>query len=166
MKFEDATKLVKERGPSKYRGVKLTLLEKLTNGLYEKSDHKAIETRTKTKKIATVKGWVGGVTDRQLRRAFKDIDELEVISRDNGTLTYRMRFDTLQGVQKAIDLAKKQTEESNAARAAKARVQRAAQRTLIAELVRRKHEDEHLSLMNVFEIVQYGARLFELAVAV
>lgn len=166
MKFEDAKKLVKERGPSKYRGVKLTLLEKLTNGLYEKSDHKPIETRIKTKKIATVKGWVGGVTDRQLRRAFKDIDELEVISREKGTLTYRMRFDTLQGVQKAIDLAKKQTEESNADRAAKARAQRTAQRALIAELLQGKREDEQLSSMNVFEIVQHGMRLFELAAAV
>jgi hypothetical protein len=166
MKFEEAKKLVAERGASKYSGTKLTLLQKLTNGLYEKSEQRPVETRIRTKRIATVKGWVGGKSDTQLRRAFREIEELEIISRDNGTITYRMRFDKLHDVQTALDISNKRIKEFKADRASKAREQRAINRALVADLVQRNLEDEKIAAMNVSEIVAHGAKLFELAAAV
>jgi hypothetical protein len=113
-----------------------------------------------------VKGWVGGKSDTQLRRAFREIEELEIISRDNGTITYRMRFDKLHDVPTALDISNKQIKEFKADRASKAREQRATNRALVADLVQRNLEDEKIASMTVFEIVQYGTRLFERAATV
>src|SRR5438477_6312649 len=98
--YKQAKELVKQRAATKYNGRTLTLLQKLTDSLYRPNDPEGdVEKREVSKKVLTIKGWVGGISDRHLRRILTDIDELHILSRFGGTITYRIAFESLNEVE-------------------------------------------------------------------
>lgn len=120
MNYQRAREIVKERAGAKYRGTALQLIQKLTNGLYDPNDDKsAVEDRVGLKKITTMCGWVG-VQDRQLRRLLEEIEEVTVISWQNGRVKYRMNLETLESVEKLADKTKRERKERDARRTEKA----------------------------------------------
>ena len=128
MTFEEVKKLAKEKGAGKYHGRRFTLFTKLTDGLYRQKPVDDIHQLKTTKRIRTVRAWLGGISDRQLRRLFESIEELEIVNRDSGTITYKMNFDKLATARTAVDIVSEQTSERNKDRAAKAREKRAEMR--------------------------------------
>jgi hypothetical protein len=123
--YQGAKALLKEKAPGKYRGTKLLLLQKMTNSLYNPNDDSGdVEKRMVSKKVTTVCGWVG-ITDRQLRAVLPEIEEVTIVSRNPGTITYTLNFEPLKSAEKQGDKKKRQQREQNAKRTTKARAKRA-----------------------------------------
>jgi hypothetical protein len=129
MTYQEAKKLVKERGLGKYQGRRLVLLQKLTDSLYLPNDKASIEGKTITRKIATIQGWLAGVSDRQLRTIIKDVEEITVVSRTNGAITVVLNLALLNAAEKVTRISKRTILQRKEDRATKARTARAAQRT-------------------------------------
>jgi hypothetical protein len=124
MTYQQAKELVKERAASKYRGTALHLLQKLTNSLYSEQDKNAdVEKKVVSKKAATMCGWLG-IGDKQLGRLLDEVEEVHIVSRENGTVTYTMKLQPLKSAEKTITQAKRLKKERNADRTKKARDQR------------------------------------------
>ena len=128
MTYQEAKKLVKERGLGKYQGRRLVLLQKLTDSLYLPNDKASIEGKTITRKIATIQGWLAGVSDRQLRTIIKSVEEITVVSRTNGAITVVLNLALLNKAEKVTRISKRTILQRKVDRAVKARAQRAENR--------------------------------------
>jgi hypothetical protein len=157
--FKEARKLVKERGTSKYQGNRFILLQRMTESFYRKNHEDGpVEGRTVTKNIETVKGWVGGISDRQLNRLLNSIEELEW-NRNDGKLTYTINFDPLLGLEKSVEVAKRDEDAKNAKRASKARDARARKRQERDAVIARHEQNQQYGTMNVFELTEAASML-------
>lgn len=130
MTYQQVRELVLERGPAKYHGRAFQLLRGFTDGLYKFRTQPTVEGKVKTVKTSTVMKWIGGISERQLRRYLERIEELQIVGRINGTIQYTMSFQALKSFTKSADVSKQQIKARKADRAAKARAARAVQREL------------------------------------
>lgn len=153
MTYQEARKVVKERGATKYQGKKFILLLKLAESLYRKTDEDGpVAGRTATKRIETIKGWLGGISDRQLNRLLKAIEEL-MFTRDDGELTYTINFEPLLNLEKSLEVAKRQESAKNKTRAEKARNGREEKRRERERIIEQYEHDQRYSSMTAFELV-------------
>lgn len=107
----------------------MQLLSQLALKTYSKTQpDRDIETVSITKKIVTIQGWLGDISTRQLRTLFVQIEEIKVIKRAPGKITVMLNLDTLKNAEPCADIAKRSAKQHKTDRAAKARVQRAANR--------------------------------------
>jgi hypothetical protein len=120
MTYQEAKKLVKERAGSKYTGTRLRLLEKMVTAFYNpKRENDTIENVKVTKRKATLYFWAG-VQDKQLSRVLASMDEVQVISRKNGAVTFTLSLEGLKELPKTTEVVKRRARDKNATRAAKA----------------------------------------------
>lgn len=125
MTYLEAKALVKERAGSKYADGTLRLLEKMVGGLWRKDKENApIENVRVTKKVRTLCMW-SNVQVRQLHRLLKSLDEVKVLSRKKGSITYTLNLEPLTELKKTVELVKDKIARTNAGRANKARAIRA-----------------------------------------
>jgi hypothetical protein len=115
--------LVKERAATKYRGQALRLLDKLTSSYFSGKRNPPLEGRQIRKKVRTLQAWLGGLSDRQLRRILKHLDEVSY-TRSGGYISYSINFESLKQIEPTAEVAKHKIEERNARRAEKARTMR------------------------------------------
>src|SRR5689334_18801941 len=125
MTHNEATKLVKYRGPSKYSRKSLDLLKAIVSKLYNPNDKDGdIQSRVLTRKAETIKGWIGSVNDRHFRRILKNMEEVRIISRKNGTIVCKLNLQSLLDAPMANAVSEMRKKAENTARAAKARAKR------------------------------------------
>jgi hypothetical protein len=125
--YKEAKSLVKERAASKYQGRALLLLTALTNLLYNPEDKDGdVSTRTITRRVETVQGWLAAVSERQLTRIAKQVEEITIVSRDKRKVTFSLNLELLKDVEKSAALTTRVLQMRKESRAAKARAQRAA----------------------------------------
>jgi hypothetical protein len=131
MTFKAAQKLVKDCALGKYHYRAVQLLSKLVLNTYSKTQpDRDIETVTITKRMVTIKGWLGGISDRQLRTLFAQVEEIKVVKREPGKITVLLNLQPLRSAESGAVIAKRNTMERKVDRAAKARTARAKQRTI------------------------------------
>lgn len=105
MNYAAAKQLVKHNGPAKYRGTKLIVLTKLTDGLFRgKEDTRDIEGREVKKRTDTVLGWVRLKNPTYLMDVLREIEEIKA-ERHGRYLKYTIDLSPLQKLE-PLDLAK------------------------------------------------------------
>ena len=136
MKYTDAKRLVKSVGSVKYRGTKLVVLQRFTDGLFHgATDSQDIEGREVRKKTATVLGWVKLKNPTYLMDVLRGIEEITA-ERHGKYLKYTMNFEPLTHLEPP-DLAK-EIEEFKKKDAARARKTYAKKRKEQTEKDRKK----------------------------
>jgi phage-related minor tail protein len=127
--YNDARQLVKDRALSKYHFRAAKLLERLVGCAYsETQPGRDIESITFDRTVVCIRGWLAGVSDRQLRRIFDEIDEVKVTRRAKGKIFFILDMTPLRDAEKITKLSKNITKERLADRATKARERYAEQR--------------------------------------
>jgi hypothetical protein len=166
MTKQEAKSLVKNHAPGKYRGSALLMLSHMVDASFVPGDKEVDAARERTINDSTLKRWVH-IQEVQFHRVLKRFadDGLGKFSRKDGKLTYRLNLEPLKKLPAAK--SKEDIKAKNLDRAAKARAayaaQRSAHRTLVVGLVQQHEQDERISSMNMFEIVQHGIDLFQQA---
>ena len=128
MTYKEAKDLVKERGPAKYQGRALMLLSKLTDCLYRPANQEDINGRTVSKRVETVQGWLAAVSERQLSRIIKQVEEITVMARDGRKITFMLNLNPLKDAEKSTALTTRVLQERKTNRAEKARARWAENR--------------------------------------
>jgi len=125
MTHQEAKKLVKERAGSKYADGALRLLEHMVSGLYRKNkENEPIENVRVTREVQRLCLW-SGVQKRQLFTVLKSLEEVEIVSRKNGKITYVLHLEPITELPKTASLVKDRIYRTNAGRANTARAKRA-----------------------------------------
>jgi hypothetical protein len=147
--LNEARKLFKTYAASKYRGSRYIALDELIEATYKgrpriEDDITAREYTIKAERLRRAIR----VQDRQLANLLRDIEEVNLISREDGLITYRLDLSPLEKEEPAREVEKRRKQQQTE----KARQKKAAQRAA-------KREPDY-SKMNAFELVEHGIKSF------
>lgn len=150
--LKEARKIFREHAATKYRGSKQNMLLALISATYRGKTEVDVTGRTFTVKADDLRKAVR-VEDQQLMRLIKSLDEVAVIERRNGKISYTLDLKPLEDAEPVKDVIARQNKARTEAARKKKAAQRAAQR------------EPDYSAMDVSQIVQHGVQLFEDAAA-
>jgi hypothetical protein len=71
--------------------------------------------------VDTVQGWLAAVSERQLSRIIKQVEEIAVVTRDGRKITFMLNLNPLKDAEKSTSLTTRVLQERKAKRAEKAR---------------------------------------------
>lgn len=129
MNFKEAQQLVKDKAFAKYHFTAAHLLTKLVSSTYSKTDvDRDIQTVPVTRTVECVQKWLRGISVRQLRKILARVEEVTVVKRAPGRITFMLNLESLKNHETTAASAKRTMKERNRDRAVKARKQRAEQR--------------------------------------